>query len=76
MLYGHLDPASLVAVNTQVSAGQKIGVLGEGYTAATDYERKHLHLGMLKGKTIDLRGYVSTEKELLAGWYNPLDFYK
>lgn len=75
-LYGHLDSSSLVAVNTQVSAGQVIGKLGEGYTAATDYERKHLHLAMLKGKTVDLRGYVNTEKELLAGWYNPLDFYK
>lgn len=75
-LYGHLDPASLVAVNTQVSAGQVIGKLGEGYTAATDYERKHLHLAMLKGKTVDLRGYVNTEKELSAGWYNPLDFYE
>lgn len=75
-LYGHLDPASLVAINTQVAAGQVIGKLGEGYTAATDYERKHLHLAMLKGKTVDLHGYVSTEKELLAGWYNPLDFYK
>jgi len=76
ILYGHLDPSSLVAVNTQVAASQVIGKLGEGYTAATDYERKHLHLGMLKGKTVDLRGYVNTEKELLAGWYNPLDFYK
>lgn len=75
-LYGHLDPSSLVAVNTDVTAGQIIGKLGEGYTAATDYERKHLHFGMLKGTTVDLRGYVSTEKELLAGWYNPLDFYK
>jgi murein DD-endopeptidase MepM/ murein hydrolase activator NlpD len=75
-LYGHLDPSSLVAINTQVTAGQMIGKLGEGYTAATDYERKHLHLAMLKGKTVDLRGYVSTEKELQSGWYNPLDFYK
>jgi len=74
-LCGHLDPSSLVAINTEVSAGQVIGKLGEGETAATDYERKHLHLGMLKGKTVDLRGYVSTEKELLAGWYDPLDFY-
>ncbi|MFA6098350.1 MAG: M23 family metallopeptidase [Patescibacteria group bacterium] len=73
-VYGHLQPSSLLPRDAAVTTGQQIGVLGEGYTSQTDYERKHLHLAMLKGAALSLKGYVSTKEEL-AGWYNPLDFF-
>ncbi len=72
-LYGHLDPASLAAVGSTVEAGEQIGILGDGGTAETDGERKHLHFGILKGATSDIRGYVSGENEL-ATWYDPVSF--
>ena len=74
VIYGHLDPDSLLKIDTEVEAGQIIGVLGEGDTAETDFERKHLHFGMLRGQTVDLRGYVDSEAGL-DGWYDPMEFF-
>lgn len=70
-LYGHLDPDQLPSVGNAVTAGEQIGVLGAGETAETDGARKHLHFGILKGSTVDIRGYVSSESDL-ANWYDPL----
>ncbi len=50
--------------------GGVIGVLGKGYSAETDGERKHLHVSVHKGATLDERGYVSTQAAL-SGWINP-----
>jgi len=72
-VYGHLDPASLLRVGQNVRAGAQIGVLGEGGTSETGGERKHLHFGILKGSTVDIRGYVANKSEL-GGWYTPLEF--
>jgi murein DD-endopeptidase MepM/ murein hydrolase activator NlpD len=71
VLYGHLDPASMVKINTAVQAGDTIGQLGEGGTPETDGERKHLHLGVLAGDEIILSGYVQSESQL-GGWIDPL----
>lgn len=73
-LYGHLRLGSLVGLGTSVKRGEKIGVLGTGYTQETSGERKHLHFGIILGSTINLRGYVQT-KTALSGWVNPLLFY-
>jgi len=74
ILYGHLNPASLIPKNSEVKKGQQIAVLGKGYTEETDGERKHLHFSIHKG-SLDLRGYVQYQDKL-SGWYNPIDFYK
>jgi hypothetical protein len=68
VLYGHLKFASIdMPLKTQLKAGDKIAILGKGYSSETDGERKHLHLGIHIGAKIDLRGYVQTKPEL-AGW--------
>ncbi|MFH1427350.1 MAG: M23 family metallopeptidase [Patescibacteria group bacterium] len=74
-LYGHLNPDQLLPINSEVKAGEMIGILGEGYTEETDFERKHLHFGLIKGSEVNLIGYVNKEEELTS-WYNPLDFFK
>jgi hypothetical protein len=38
--------------------------LGKGFSSETDNARKHLHLGIHKGKGINYRGYVNTQAEL------------
>lgn len=73
-IYGHLDPARLIAANSVVSAGQAIGYLGQDKSDETDGERKHLHLAILPGTKLDLRGYVSNPDEL-ANWLNPLSLF-
>lgn len=73
VLYGHLDSKSLSTRGGEVKSGDIIGILGDDQSGETDGERKHLHLGIIKGDTIDYRGYVQTEGEL-DGWYNPLEF--
>jgi len=73
IFYGHLSQQSFIK-NVQVKKGEQIAVLGKGQTQETDFERKHLHFGIIKNR-IDLRGYVETEEEL-DGWFDPLEFYK
>jgi len=73
IFYGHLSQQSFTK-NFQVKKGEQIAVLGKEQTQETDFERKHLHFGIIKNES-DLRGYVETEEEL-GGWYDPLEFYK
>lgn len=75
VLYGHLDPASIPPPGTRLARGERIGILGEGHSDETDGARKHLHFAILKKDSLDIRGYVETEEEL-AGWYDPLAFYR
>jgi len=75
VIYGHLDPKSLIDENSSVTAGQQIGVLGDGGTSETDRERKHLHLGVLPTTKLDIRGYVESAAEL-SDWLDPLTFFK
>ncbi len=70
-LYGHLRPKDIaVKAGDRVTSGAVIGYLGNGYTAETDGERKHLHFGLYKSSVVDIRGYVSDKKELNA-WLDP-----
>jgi murein DD-endopeptidase MepM/ murein hydrolase activator NlpD len=69
--YGHISLPSLgVSGGQEVTAGQKLAVLGNACSAQTDFERKHLHFAIHKGDTIDVRGYVQDTSELNA-WENP-----
>jgi len=76
VLYGHLKLASItLKVGDAITAGQQLGVRGDGYSAKTDSERKHLHLSNHKGTEIVLLGYVQNEKDL-SQWLNPTDYFK
>lgn len=74
VIYGHLALLSITpAIGEKLKAGQKVGDLGKGLSQGTDNERRHLHLGMHKGKIIDLRGYVQNKSELNS-WIDPISF--
>ena len=75
VIYGHLDPTSLIRENSSVTAGQQIGILGKGGTDETDGERKHLHLGILSTPKLNVRGYVDSPTKL-TDWLDPLTFFK
>jgi murein DD-endopeptidase MepM/ murein hydrolase activator NlpD len=65
VLYGHLDPASFTKQPGQpVSSGEKLAVLGDEKSAESGFTRKHLHLGIHKGKDIALLGYVQSQSQL------------
>lgn len=71
-LYGHLRQSSFTAkVGANVKKGQKIAVLGTGYSSETDGERKHLHFGVLKGASTNVKGYVSSASQL-SPWVDPV----
>jgi hypothetical protein len=71
VLYGHLRLASIEKrPQDNLTAGEKIGVLGTGYSDETDGERKHLHLSMHRGSAVEMRGYVQSE-EVLQRWIDP-----
>ena len=73
VIYGHLELASISALpNHYLAPGDFIGHLGSANSADTDGERKHLHLGIRKGVSDDIRGYVATEAEL-SNW---IDFHQ
>jgi murein DD-endopeptidase MepM/ murein hydrolase activator NlpD len=68
VIYGHLKLTSISAkIGDPISIGDTIGILGKGYSAETDRERKHLHLGFHRGTTVNIRGYVSAKSEL-SSW--------
>jgi len=65
IIYGHIRLSSIKnSIGEILNAGDFLGFLGTGYSTETDGERKHLHLGIHKGETVDTRGYVQTESEL------------
>lgn len=67
VLYGHLNISTItVKVGDKLQQGDFIGNLGKGGSPETDGERKHLHLGIHIGATVDYKGYVSTQDQLSA----------
>lgn len=72
VVYGHMH-LERIEPNTKgfMTRGQKVGVLGRGYSKETDGVRKHLHLGIHKGTEIDIRGYVQ-ETDEIDKWIDPL----
>ncbi|HLN19417.1 MAG TPA: M23 family metallopeptidase [Patescibacteria group bacterium] len=71
IIYGHLNLYSIdKKIGSELTKGERIGVLGKGYSKETDGERKHLHLAIHKGTVIDLKGYVKSKNEL-NNWIDP-----
>ncbi len=65
VVYGHLKLSSVtVKTGEALKRGDALGVLGKGYSTETDGERKHLHLGIHKGATITVLGYVQKSADL------------
>jgi len=74
VVYGHLNIASVrFKVGDQIKAGDTLAFLGAAYSAQTDGERKHLHLGFHKGSSVSILGYVQSQAEL-SGWLDPCDY--
>lgn len=71
IIYGHLNLQSIgVAQGEYLTPGDTVGLLGAHKSSETDGERKHLHLGIRKGRTIDIRGYVPSLSQL-SQWIDP-----
>lgn len=71
VVYGHIRLSSVRAeAGAELAVGDPIGVLGTGYSAETDGERTHLHLGVHRGTDVNIRGYVATQMAL-ADWLDP-----
>ena len=76
VVYGHLKLDSITAkIGQNLNQGEEIGILGKGYSTETDGERKHLHLGIHKGKTVSLLGYVQAKSQL-DSWIDPMTLLK
>ncbi|HTK59991.1 MAG TPA: M23 family metallopeptidase, partial [Candidatus Baltobacteraceae bacterium] len=75
VIYGHMRLSSIEAVaGDRFIPGQRIGVLGTGYSAETNGVRKHLHFGIRDSATsTDIRGYVPKEEDE-AGFLDALDY--
>ena len=70
VIYGHVRLPSVAAdVGEELKRGQVLGLLGNAYSTETSGERKHLHLGIHKGTSVDIRGYVQNKSEL-DNWIN------
>lgn len=71
VVYGHLRLNSIPAkVGDELKTGEKLGVLGTGYSAETSNERKHLHLSIHIGTSINIKGYVQNKNDLIQ-WMDP-----
>ena len=74
VVYGHLKLASIsISKGASLKRGDKIGILGKGFSSETDGERKHLHLSIHKGTAITILGYVQKSSEL-SSWLDPTPF--
>ena len=74
-LYGHVRLSSVTkTVGDTIVSGKRLAVLGTGGTDETDGERKHLHFGLLRGSSTNVRGYVTAEEEL-GPWIDPVAWF-
>ncbi len=65
VIYGHLNVDSVSwVVGETIKAGDNLGKLGQGYSQQTDDERKHLHLGIHIGNSVNILGYVQNKADL------------
>lgn len=71
VVYGHLKLSSVAKnIGENIEAGETIGILGKGFSAETSGERKHLHLGIHKGASVNILGYTQNKIDL-ADWIDP-----
>ncbi len=76
VIYGHIRLTSVnVKANELILVGQRIGVLGKGFTTQTGGERKHLHVGVYVGPSSTIRGYEPT-LGALSSWMNVVDYFR
>ena len=69
ILYGHVDLDSSTK-EKEVKKGDPLAILAPANSSKSGHERKHLHLGIIKGAQINYRGYVQSIKEL-SDWIDP-----
>jgi len=75
VVYGHLRSSSILPkIHDQIKAGESFAALGKGFSTETDGERKHLHLGINKGVSINILGYVQNQS-LLDQWLDPKSYF-
>lgn len=75
VVYGHVRLSSVSQkIGDEIKTGDKLAFMGTP-GPETDGERKHLHLGIHKGKDLNIAGYVQTESAL-SGWIDPLTVLK
>ncbi|KKQ45690.1 MAG: hypothetical protein US63_C0012G0025 [Candidatus Moranbacteria bacterium GW2011_GWC2_37_8] len=75
VVYGHLNLESIKHDSgDRLNAGDDLAILGKGYSAQTDGERKHLHLAIHKGNAINILGYVKN-REQLSSWIDPCQYF-
>lgn len=68
VVYGHVRLSSVTAkVGDVLKRGGQIAMLGKGYSSETSGERKHLHLGIHKGTSVVILGYVKNQSAL-SSW--------
>jgi murein DD-endopeptidase MepM/ murein hydrolase activator NlpD len=66
VIYGHIKLSSIAkTIGDNLSAGEQIGFLGQPPTE-TNSERKHLHLGIHIGTTVNILGYVQKQSDLTS----------
>ena len=75
VLYGHIRPSSLPKTGQEFKKGEKLALLGTGFSKETDNERKHLHFAVLSDTRDDIKGYVQNKSEL-SGWIDPLVYFE
>ena len=76
IIYGHLRLSSITPnIGDSLKSGQKIAVLGTGYSSETNGERKHLHFGIHIGATVNILGYIQKQSDL-RGWLDPAHYLK
>jgi len=76
IIYGHVRLSSVsVNVGDLLKAGDKLAVLGTGFSVENDGERKHLHLGIHKGTAINILGYAQNQAEL-SNWIDVIKYLK
>lgn len=74
VVYGHLNIDTVTAkIGTSLTIGDRIGLLGMGFSHQTDGERKHLHFGIHKGDVVNIKGYVQNKADL-SGWTDPTTY--
>jgi len=73
--YGHVDQSTFkVSAGSTVKNGQIIANLAPACTDGNGNTRKHLHLGVHKGKEIVVAGYVLNKSEL-DNWIDPRSLF-
>jgi hypothetical protein len=76
VVYGHVDIDTVSGrVGEYLTPGTDLVLLASNNSIKSGGERKHLHLGIYKGRNVNLRGYVDGIQDLDL-WIDPQDIIK